>query len=108
MFTNLLHNALRFTPELGHITLQTRLQNEPDGHIVAAIRDIGPGIASDALPDLFFKFRRATANGYQEGTGLGLFITKELVEAHAGWIQVKSTLGEGSCFSVCLPIGRES
>ncbi len=100
--TNLLHNALKFTPESGCVTLRTRAD---DGAIVVAVEDTGPGIAEAALSDLFKKFRRATKNGYHEGMGLGLFISKELVEAHGGHIDVKSTLGQGSCFSVCLPLG---
>ena len=100
--TNLLHNALKFTPESGCVTLRTRAD---DGAIVVAVEDTGPGIAEAALSDLFQKFRRATKNGYHEGMGLGLFISKELVEAHGGHIDVKSTLGQGSCFSVCLPLG---
>lgn len=103
--TNLLHNALKFTPESGSVTLRTRADN---GAIVVAVEDTGPGIAEAALSDLFQKFRRATANGHHEGMGLGLFITKELVEAHGGHIDVKSTLGQGSCFSVSLPPGSVS
>jgi len=99
--TNLLHNALKFTPESGRVTLRTRADN---GAIVVAVEDTGPGITAAALSGLFQKFRRATENGYHEGTGLGLFITKELVEAHGGQIDVKSTLGQGSCFSVRLPL----
>ena len=105
VITNLLHNALKFTPESGCVTLRTRADN---GAIVVAVEDTGPGIAAAALSDLFQKFRRATANGYHEGMGLGLFISKELVEAHGGHIDVKSTLGQGSCFSVRLPLGSVS
>ena len=100
--TNLLHNALKFTPESGCVTLRTCAD---DGAIVVPVEDTGPGIAEAALSDLFQKFRRGTKNGYHEGMGLGMFISKELVEAHGGHIDVKSTLGEGSCFSVCLPLG---
>ncbi len=100
--TNLLHKALKFTPEAGCVTLRTRTDDEA---VVVAVVDTGPGIAAAALSDLFQKIRRATTNGYQEGMGLGLFISKELVEAHSGHIDVKSTLGQGSCFSVRLPLG---
>ena len=88
--TNLLHGAPKFTPESGCVTLRQRIDCSCRGGYGT---DTGPGIAEAALSDLFQKFRRATANGYLEGMGLGLFITKELVEAHCGHIDVKSMLG---------------
>ena len=95
------HNALKFTSESGCVTLWTGTDNEA---IVVPVEDTGPGIAAAALSGLFQKFRRATENGYHEGMGLDLFITKELVEAYGGQIDVKSTLGQGICFSVRLPL----
>ena len=84
------------------MTLRTRVDDEA---VVVAVENTGPGLAAAALSDLFPKFRRATENGYHEGMGLGLFLANELVEAHGGHIDVKSTLGQRSCFSVRLPLG---
>ena len=96
------HNALKFTSESGCVTLWTGTDNEA---IVVPVEDTGPGVAAAPLFDPFKKFRRATENSYHEGMGFGLFITKELVEAHGGQIDVKSTLEQGNCFSVRLPSG---
>jgi len=71
--------------------------------VIAAITDSGPGIAPEELPSLFEKYRRAAEGKKREGTGLGLFIVKSLVEAHGGRVEVESTVGAGSCFSVFLP-----
>ncbi len=67
--------------------------------------DTGIGIASEHLPEIFYEFYRApNAKSYKiEGTGLGLTIVKEIVEAHGGNLEVKSELGKGSTFTVTLP-----
>jgi signal transduction histidine kinase len=101
VFANLLHNALKFTPERGHVTVQATSQN---GEIVVTVADTGPGIAPHEIPTLFEKYRRVASPHQREGTGLGLFIVKVLVEAHGGRVEVNSTPGRGSCFSVFLPI----
>ncbi len=67
------------------------------------MRDTGAGIALEELPFLFEKYRRAAAARRQEGTGLGLFIVKTLVEAQGGRVEVESSLGSGTCFRVLLP-----
>ena len=101
VFTNLLYNALKFTPKLGRVTINAGLQN---GAVVGAITDTGPGIASAEISSLFEKYQRSETTRQQEGTGLGLFIVKALVEAHGGHIEVQSAPGQGTCFSVFLPI----
>jgi len=100
VFTNLLHNALKFTPEHGLVTVSTM---RAAGGITIAIADTGCGIADEEIPLLFQRYRRIAATRHREGTGLGLFIVKALVEAHRGKIEVTSTIGKGSCFSVFLP-----
>jgi PAS domain S-box-containing protein len=99
---NLLHNALKFTPAAGQITVSSAYR---DGEVVVAVADTGPGIAPTELPRLFEKYRRAASTRGQEGAGLGLYIVKLLVEAHGGRIEVHSTPGQGTCFSVFLRAG---
>jgi PAS domain S-box-containing protein len=100
VFTNLLQNALKFTPALGRVTLSSAQRN---GEVVAAVTDTGPGIAPEEIPSLFEKYKRAQSSQYQEGTGLGLFIARALVEAHGGRIEVASTPGQGARFTVVFP-----
>lgn len=100
IFRNLLHNALKFTAEHGMVTVRTLWKKEG---IVISVADTGCGIAAEEIPSLFQRYRRVAATRHREGTGLGLFIVKALVEAHGGQVEVVSTLGEGSCFTVLLP-----
>lgn len=97
---NLLHNALKFTPDKGRVTVSS---SEVAGGLAVRIQDTGPGIEPNDIPFIFEKYGRApTASA--EGQGLGLFIVKELVEAQRGKIEVESTPGQGSCFSVLFPV----
>ncbi|NEP01470.1 MAG: GAF domain-containing protein [Symploca sp. SIO2E9] len=102
ILSNLLSNAIKFTPEGGKVTLRVwREQNQS----VFQIEDTGIGIAEEHLPLLFEKFRQLESQ-YQrsyEGTGLGLALTKQLVELHGGTIEVESVVDEGSFFTVWLP-----
>jgi len=101
VFANLLNNAFKFTPEGGAISL-TMARRGAD--VVVEVRDSGPGIDGQKLPMLFQKFNRIEIAERQEGLGLGLFIVRELVHAHSGRVEVSSALGEGTCFSVFLPL----
>ena len=101
IFGNLLQNALKFTPNGGRIDVTAELRG---GDAVVSIRDSGPGIEPEKLPSLFQKFHRLENTEKHEGLGLGLYIVKELVEAHGGRVEVESVPGEGSCFSVLLPL----
>lgn len=99
---NLLGNAIKFTPFGGKVTLRVwREQNLA----VFQIEDTGIGIADHQLPLLFQKFQQleTTYQRNYEGTGLGLALTKQLVELHGGRITVESVVGEGSLFTVWLP-----
>lgn len=100
IFSNLLHNALKFTSEHGHVTVSTAYE---DGQIAVSIVDTGCGIAAEEIPQLFQRYRRVMATRHREGTGLGLFIVKALIEAHGGKVEVASIVGQGSCFTVFLP-----
>ncbi len=99
---NLLGNAIKFTPSGGKVILRIwREQN----WVVFQVEDTGIGIAEEHLPLLFQKFQQLETV-YQrnyEGTGLGLALTKQLVELHGGRIEVESVVGEGSYFTVWLP-----
>ena len=104
VFTNLVTNALKFTPPKGRVTLSAARQGSA---IVVVVADTGPGIASAEIPLLFQKYRRSEQAKSHEGVGLGLFIAKTLIDAHGGHIEVESTLGRGTRFSVYLPIESE-
>ena len=98
---NLLSNALKYS----HPETQLRIQLRRTGaEITIAVIDQGAGIASEDLPRLFERFYRTKDAQQIEGLGLGLYISKSLVEAHGGRIWVESDLGKGSTFSFTLPI----
>src|SRR5207247_956460 len=100
--TNLLGNAIKYTATGGRITVSTARE---DGRVAVAFRDTGRGIPADEIPHLFEKYRRVRETKRTEGTGLGLFIAKTIVEAHGGDVRVESTPGAGSTFTVLLPTG---
>jgi Amt family ammonium transporter len=102
---NLLSNAVKFTPEGGRIAMTARTSDHGDV-VEIAVTDTGIGIAAEDLPRLFERYTQlgtATTKRFQ-GCGLGLALTKQLVELHGGTIAVASAgLGQGSTFTVCLP-----
>ena len=101
---NLLSNAIKFTPDGGHVMLTARVE---DGgrHVRVAVRDTGIGIAPEDRAKLFQEFVQldAAPSRRYEGTGLGLALSKRLVELHGGAIGVESALGQGSTFWFTLP-----
>ena len=107
VFTNLVDNALKFTPANGQITLSAK---NVQAEMEISITDTGTGVAQDALPRLFDRFYQADpsrAGGEQHGAGLGLAIVKEIVEAHGGRIGVRSQVGHGTAFTIHLPLERK-
>jgi two-component system, OmpR family, sensor histidine kinase BaeS len=102
VFVNLLGNALRYSPPGSEIAI--RLEQNTD-YLVVSVSDMGPGIAEEHIPFIFNRFYRADEDRSREsgGTGIGLAIAKEFVEAHGGKIEVQSTVGKGTCFLVYLP-----
>ena len=100
---NLLSNAIKFTPSHGRVTLRIRLDRDI---AILQVEDTGIGIAHEQRSFLFQKFQQLDTayDRKYEGTGLGLALTKQLVELHNGTIEVDSTLGEGSTFTVFLPM----
>ncbi|UCC87563.1 MAG: GAF domain-containing protein [Anaerolineales bacterium] len=100
--TNLIGNAIKFTPEGGRVTVAARRSN---GEIVVEISDTGTGIPADSLERIFIKFYRVPEGegGRPDGTGLGLHIARKIVEAHGGRIWAESSVGQGSTFRFTLP-----
>ncbi len=97
---NLLGNAIKFTPAPGTITTSVARSGQ---NVEVFVADTGPGIASHELPTLFDRYTRAGVSGVA-GSGLGLMIVREIVEAHGGSVGVESQPGRGSKFWVRLPI----
>lgn len=102
---NLLDNAARFTPEGGAITVRTAVDAV---HVQIEVRDTGIGIGQADLERIFERFYRAegSRSARTGGAGLGLTITKKIVEQHGGQIEVESQPGAGSTFRVLLPLAR--
>ncbi|MCP3143425.1 ATP-binding protein [Pyxidicoccus xibeiensis] len=100
VFGNLLSNALKYGA--GRPIHMEATAAGPQA--VITVRDEGIGISPDALPRLFGKFERAISERHYGGLGLGLYIARQLVEAHGGTIRVESHPGEGACFEVVLPL----
>jgi signal transduction histidine kinase len=127
LWTNLVSNAIKYTPQGGHVTISLSEQGEPPSaggtsaggtsagqgageprsvrQLVGSVRDTGIGIAPDELPLIFEEFYRTKASKKHTamGTGLGLTIVKRVLESYGGTIRVTSTPGEGSCFTFVLP-----
>jgi PAS domain S-box-containing protein len=100
ILTNLLSNALKYSGRDSMV----RLRVQPgDAAVTLQVIDGGQGIAAHDVPHLFEKFYRAGSTRMADGIGLGLYITKMMVEAHGGTITVESTMGQGSTFTVTLP-----
>jgi two-component system, sensor histidine kinase and response regulator len=102
---NLMDNAIKFTPQGGKVTLRLFCE---ENQIFFQVEDTGIGIAEAQLPLLFQKFRQldASYDRQYKGTGLGLALTKQLVDLHGGWIDVVSAPDSGSTFTVRLPISQ--
>ena len=102
IFLNLLSNAHKFTPKGGNITLRARKE---DSSLLIEIQDNGIGIAKDAQPRLFKPYSRLSADRQSHpGLGLGLALSKQVVELHGGKIWVDSEPGQGSTFAFSLPL----
>jgi OmpR-family two-component system manganese-sensing sensor histidine kinase len=115
LFTNLISNAIQYTPMAGSVDVMLRRQKHP-AQLEVKIQDTGIGIPNEALPHLFDRFycvdpartRDAASskrNAAKTGSGLGLAIAKTIVENHHGQIQVSSTLNQGTTLTVLLPNG---
>jgi signal transduction histidine kinase len=106
VFTNLIDNALKHTPRGGVVKLGTQLD---PGWITVHVEDSGPGIPPNELSRIFERFYqldKARSGSGPRGVGLGLAISREIVQSHGGTVSATSTMGQGSRFSVRLPISR--
>ena len=103
VFINLINNAVKYSPEGGTIKLRAYVKER---NLQVDVIDPGVGMSQETLNHLFEKFFRARSDAVSQikGTGLGLVITKGIVEEHGGIMAVKSNEGKGSTFSVILPL----
>ena len=104
--TNLVNNAVRYTPDGGRIELAWRVQGDGSGEI--SVADTGPGIAREHLPRLTERFYRVDGSRSRDtgGTGLGLSIVKHVVQRHGGELDIQSEVGKGSVFRLVFPAAR--
>jgi signal transduction histidine kinase len=102
---NLVSNAVKFTPADGRVDVSAK---RDDGEVEIAVADTGPGIAPEELETIFEEFKQATDGKQAEGTGLGLPLSRKLVELHGGRLWVESAAGSGSTFRFTLPIRQEA
>ncbi|HEV2129021.1 MAG TPA: ATP-binding protein [Thermomicrobiales bacterium] len=102
---NLVHNAIKFTPAGGNITIAGRTQGDM---VVVEVRDTGVGIPKEEQERLFERFYKSDKARRTEGSGLGLAIAKHIVETHGGDIAVESEVGEGAIFRFTLPVVERS
>ena len=112
IMNNLLSNAFKFTESGGRIQVDISTTRDSEfsaeGEVVVAIADTGIGIPPDRLDQIFNRFYQVDSSETREGegTGIGLALTRELVELHKGRIEVESQEGEGTTFTVRLPLGK--
>ena len=106
IITNLMSNAIKHTPRNGKIIMEIELARAGE-HLMVGITDSGPGISQEDLPYIFERYYQSSkaASG---GTGIGLALTKNLVELLGGSIKVASSIGQGSTFTISLPITRQA
>lgn len=104
--SNLVSNAVRYTPAGGHI--EVLVEQGTEGNLTLEVKDTGPGIAVEHLPRLTERFYRVDRSRSREsgGTGLGLAIVKHVMQRHGGSLSITSELGRGSSFKLQFPAGR--
>ena len=100
---NLVSNAIKFTPEGRSIVVSTRMIKK---NISVQVTDTGAGIPKEELTGLFSEYKRLKGAAHTEGTGLGLFIVKTIVEAHDGTVAVESKEGVGTTFTMLIPASQ--
>ena len=102
---NLLSNAVKFTPEGGRVDVRVSIR---DQDLVVEVADTGPGVPAEDRQRIFDAFQQGAQSSEQvEGTGLGLTLSKRILELHGGRIWVESEAGQGSTFGIALPAGSE-
>ncbi len=109
VIANLVGNAIKFTPEYGHVSVQFYYRPNPSGdRLMVDVRDNGVGITNEQKARIFNAFKQADDNTARRfgGSGLGLSICKRLMELMRGEISVESEIGHGTCFHISLPVQR--
>jgi signal transduction histidine kinase len=101
IISNLIDNAIKYSPEGGDVTVELSVAG---GLALVSVRDVGIGIAPDDMDRLFIRFSRIAAEADIPGTGLGLYLARELARLHGGDLVAVSRLGEGSEFTLSLPL----
>ncbi len=101
---NLVANAIKFTPSGGSVSVTTTMRKKK---IAVQVKDSGIGIPKAEVPRLFSEFQRLNGTEHIEGTGLGLFIVKTIVEGHGGKVDVESEMDAGSTFTILLPSSKQ-
>jgi len=102
--TNLVHNAIKFTPAGGQVTISAHVTGD---EVIVSVQDTGIGIPADDLPRIFERFYKADRARSGGGTGLGLSIARHIVQGHGGRIWAESVEGQGSTFYFSLPTVKE-
>ena len=103
-FSNILDNAIKYTPRGGNISITL---GQEAGSVQAVFRDSGIGIAAADLPHVFDRFYRGNGANQERGSGLGLSLTRAIIEAHSGSITVASSRGQGTIVNVVLPAAAD-
>ena len=100
---NLIGNAIKYTPDGGSITVGIKKYSS---EVIVTVRDNGPGVPKQLIPRIFEKFQRLEGSYVKDtvGTGLGLYIVREIIKMHGGRVWVDSEVGKGSSFSFSLPL----
>lgn len=104
VWLNLMSNAIKFTPKNGEIKIKMMVQNN---EVIVSIADTGIGMSKEVLANIFSKYYQGDKAHAEDGHGLGLSIVKRIVTLCNGSIEVTSTEGEGSDFTIALPINNE-
>jgi two-component system, sporulation sensor kinase E len=99
-FLNIIGNAIEATPEGGRVEVSAVRKSDSEFHLIIA--DTGTGIPEDKIDTIFEPFFSTKGS---KGTGLGLPVTKKIIEEHKGTIEIESREGEGTTFTITLPIG---
>lgn len=103
VWINLLSNAIKFTPKGGQIRIQ--IENEPE-MVFVSVKDTGIGISPQEVKHIFEKFYQADKSRAREGNGLGLSLVYRIIDLCGGTIQVQSSIGQGSTFTIQIPNPR--
>jgi signal transduction histidine kinase/ligand-binding sensor domain-containing protein/DNA-binding response OmpR family regulator len=106
---NLLSNAFKYTPRGGEIGVKISFINRQNIIVMRlSVSDTGEGISDDDLPNIFKRFYTSSKSDPSQSHGIGLSLTKDLLQIHKGNIEVKSELGEGSVFTIEIPVSKEA